>query len=115
METAPTDIQAKYQKYLASILALNIVVAMFILGSSALDVAAYTASQDSRNRIVDCVDPKKSDSACQTESARRQKEAIGALADITEAYVLCADRLNGDLAIKKCVAERLSDGTEASR
>lgn len=107
MDSAPNPQQVMYNRYLLSILALNIIVAMFILGASALNVATYYASADSRDRIRACVDPKLSDSQCQKETVKRTGSAISALADITEAYVLCADRLDGDTAIKKCVAERL--------
>lgn len=109
------DYQAKYRRYLTSIVALQIIVALFIAMSMIMVGIILREGHDNQETILrnqqilrDCTDRRRADSECQKYQAERTDKAVNVLETVISAYVLCADRLDHDQKIKECVAERLS-------
>lgn len=109
------EVQNKYFKFMLSILAMQIIVAMFVLGMSALVTLSYTTtlnnqetSVDNQELLLDCTDPRRSDSACQAYASQRTAGAVETLRNLLEAYIVCADLNNGEKAIDHCVVKRLA-------
>lgn len=109
------EVQNKYFKFLLSILAMQIIVAMFILGMSALVTISYTTtlnnqktSMDNQELLLNCTDPRRNDSSCQKYANRRTAGAVETLRKLLDAYIVCADLNNGERAIDHCVVERLA-------
>ena len=107
MDGAPNDAQRKYQRYLLSIIVMQIVVAMFVLGMSALVVASYYQTVNNQNVLLNCTDQRRIDSECQTYQNTRTKRAVQVLQRVTAAYIICADEYDGEAAIQRCVKEKL--------
>lgn len=109
------EVQSKYFKFLLSILAMQVIVAMFILGMSALVTLSYATtlnnqetSVNNQELLLDCTDSRRSDSVCQKYANQRTSSAVETLRKLLRAYILCADLNNGERAIDHCVVERLA-------
>lgn len=120
------DYQTQYRRYLTSIVALQVIVALFIFAVALLAVFAvyegYKAQQhllknqryslENQELLLDCTDRRRVNSECQKYAAERTGNAVATLEQVIAAYVICADRLDSSSEIEKCAAERLKNETQ---
>lgn len=95
-------------KYLKQILALIIVTAAMVPVGLIGGIIFWFSLHSNQELIKDCVSRERVESECQEISRERAAALAETLSDITEAYILCADKYDGDATIKQCVADKLA-------
>jgi flagellar basal body-associated protein FliL len=96
--------------YFRSIVVLLLVMAIFFVISVFGIYALFLKQADSQKLLLDCTDRRRSHSPCQEYANERTGQVVSTFRDIVSAYVLCADKLNGDQKIKNCVSDKLKAG-----
>ena len=100
-------LQMAADRYMRSIFALIVTMAIVMTAGMVGIYLMFIESNKNQEILIDCTDRRRSHSECQQYANERTKNAITAFSDIVEAYVICADRLDGDAAIKRCVVDTL--------
>jgi hypothetical protein len=91
-------------------LVLCVIINLMITGFTSVTVVALQfGSRQTQETILNCTDRRRTNSDCQKAQNERSFNLVtGPFATVVGAYTVCADKLNGDLAIRKCVSERLA-------
>ena len=106
--TVSADVELTRNKYLRALVILMLVVAATLPALLIGGVIFYFKLNDNQEVLLDCTDRRRIHSPCQEyQNERTQSIVNGPFASVVDAYVLCADRLAGDEAIKNCVANKL--------
>lgn len=101
-----TKAESRYGK---SVVFLVIVNSIFGFISSCIVVVLLLQANDAREEILNCTSADRVNSDCQQTQNARTGAAITDITRRGAAYVLCADRLNGDEVIKACVDRLLRE------
>lgn len=106
-DSSERHLQKAADHYMRSIFALIVTIAVVMTAGMIGIYLMFIDSNKNQEILIDCTDRRRAHSECQQYANERTKNAITAFSDIVEAYVICADRLDGDAAIKRCVADTL--------
>lgn len=100
---------AAHSTYLQRLYVLVVVMALFSVVGTAGVVTLLLQADKAREEILRCTSAKYANSQCQQTSNAKTGAAIQGITKTGAAYVLCADRLDGDEVIKACVKRLLME------
>lgn len=103
-DTSVTDFVKPGSRYAQSILALLIGMAIYLAVLGALMVYLLLHADDARLAIEDCVKPT---GKCFSKGQKRTAGVVNVINDSTIAAVACAQKFEGEAAIRSCVARSL--------
>lgn len=105
---SPTTDQA-HSTYLHRLYTLVLAMAMFSVVGTVGVVTLLLEADGAREELLKCTAAKYKDSPCQKLAADKDVVSVSNITKAGAAYVLCADRLDGDEVIKACVERLLEE------